>query len=281
MALCISRDLPYIGKLKRKGIDIVDHYDMIIALVNLMPNKEETEFQILRYIGKSKYSIKIDYIYMASHKQKSPINNHLERYYETFSYEKYYDGVIVTGAPVEKMPFEKVDYWREFTDIIDYCNDNIKSSLYICWAAQGALYYLYNIKKLLKDKKIFGVYRHDIMANSFLFHGLSEEFYMAHSRYSYPSINFENERDLSILDTSEVGPHIICSKDYRNVFFLGHGEYEKDTLKKEYLRDKEKGIDANIPKNYFLEDHIERGLKASWRKYGETLFVNWVNSLKN
>lgn len=286
MSVIINKDLPYINKLIAEGIKVeVQNKDfnkkyIKIGLLNLMPNKEDTELQILKAIGKSEKDIWVDFMYTKTYNPKHVNQEYLEKFYSPFQSEKIdeYDGMIITGAPLEKMDFEEVLYWNELKGIMELTNKRLKSTLYICWAAQAALYHFYNIDKVISDKKIFGVFNHKIIKDSPLFLDLKEDFWAPHSRYSYvKSEKLLNSQSIEVLDESEIGPFIITSNDYKNVMFLGHIEYEKETLKNEYNRDINKGVTIEIPKNYFYKNNPSLDVMGQWDEAKEKLFKNWIN----
>lgn len=288
MAIIINKDLPYIGKLMSDGVKIKFKNDdfhkkyIKIGLLNLMPNKEETEIQILRTISRSNKDIWIDFMVTNTYSPKHIDKNYLKKFYISFEKDKIYeyDGMIITGAPLEKIDFEDVLYWDELKEIMDLANKNLKSTLYICWAAQAALYYFYNINKLILDKKIFGVFNHKIIKESPLLKDIEGNFWAPHSRYSYiKNEEILKHESIEILDESEIGPFIIASNNYRNIMFLGHIEYEKQTLENEYKRDLKKGIFVEPPKNYFWGDNPQSYIIGQWDDANEKLFSNWINLL--
>lgn len=289
MALILSKELPYINQLIANGIDVVfkENYigekELSVAILNLMPAKIETELQLLNSIGHSKKYVWVDFIYTKTHKPTHVSETYLNNFYTTFSSTEFskYHGLIITGAPVEKMDFTEVNYWNELEEIMNFAYKNIKSTLYICWGAQAALYHFYNINKHPLEKKAFGVFSHKIINPNPLVQGIKDEFYAPHSRHTYIDRNDVLQvSDLSILsDSTEVGPFSITSKDYRNVLFLGHIEYDKEVLKKEYFRDLSKGLPINVPDNYFEKNDPMLDVKELWKKPRTLLFLNWINLL--
>ncbi len=289
MALILSKELPYIDELITNGIDVIfkenwrKEQKLSIVILNLMPNKIETELQLLKSIGHNEKNIWVDFIYTKTHKPTHVSESHLNDFYTTFSPMEFskYDGLIVTGAPVEKMDFINVDYWNELKEIMNFAYKNMKSTLYICWGAQAALYHFYNINKYPLEKKAFGVFSHRIVNPSPLVQGIKCKFYAPHSRHTYiDRKDILKISELSILsDSSEVGPFSITSKDYKNVLFLGHIEYDREILKNEYFRDLSKGLSINIPDNYFENHDPNLGIKELWKESRNLLFSNWINLL--
>lgn len=289
MPLIVENDLPAKKILEKENVFIMgkdraitqDIRPIKLAIVNLMPNKEETELQLLRALANTALQINIDLIRTETYKSKNTEEKYLKRFYKDFSEikDKKYDGMIITGAPVEKLEFEEVKYWKELEEIFEYARTNVYSTIFICWAAQAALYYYYGIPKYVLNKKIFGVYEYEVLEDSVLTRGFDDVYYSPQSRYSY--IREEDVRkvkDLKIISTREdTGVNLVTSLDNRFVFISGHGEYSRDTLHKEYLRDLSKGIDIDKPINYFKDDKIENGILVKWRSHGNLLFTNWLN----
>ena len=253
-----------------------------IAVFNLMPNKIETETQLLRFLGNTPLQVELELLQPATYKSKNTSKGHLLKFYKTFEdvKEEKFDGLIITGAPVEKMPFEEVDYWKELCTILEWSKTNVFSTLHICWAAQAALYYHYGVSKYEEKEKIFGVFEHTaIDKNHYLLYGFDDVFNAPHSRYTGIS---EEEilkiPELSILSTSEkAGIYIVGSRDERQFFITGHPEYDRNTLKNEYERDKKAGLATAIPKNYFPNDDPLQEPICRWRSNSDLLFSNWLN----
>lgn len=290
MGLIISKDLPYIEDLKKDNIEIIfkeelkKEVTLKVAILNLMPNKEATELHLLSALGHSPSYIEVDFLYTSSYAPTHISNEYLQKFYKILSKEMLsaYDGLIITGAPVEKLEFTEVIYWEELKDIMNFAYNNLTSTIYICWAAQAALNHFYEIDKKLCTKKFFGVFSHSIRFTNPLTEGINQILYAPHSRYSYIDTNdiFRNE-NLSILaDSKEVGPYLIASKDYKNIMALGHIEYDKHTLRKEYLRDRAKGMEIQIPENYFIADNPKLEIIDLWSNHKKLLFSNWINILK-
>ncbi len=289
MPLVIDKDLPSKKALEKERIFIMDSErarsqdirPIKIAILNLMPNKEETEIQILRALSNTPLQVNIDLIRTESYKSKNTEEKYLQDYYKDFSEIKNekYDGMIITGAPVEKLDFEEVKYWDELTEIFEYARTNVYSTIFICWASQAALYYYYGIEKVMNDKKIFGIFEYEVLERGLLTKGFDDIFYMPQSRHS---LNREEDirqiKDLKIIGShKDTGVSLATSLDNRFVFVAGHGEYDKDTLYKEFIRDKNLGLEIDTPINYFRNDKPEDGIIVRWRSHGNLLFTNWLN----
>ena len=253
-----------------------------IIILNLMPTKIETETQLLRLLGNSPLQVDIELLQTATHKSKNTSADHMLNFYKTFDQikDKKYDGMIVTGAPVELMEFEEVDYWPELCEIFEWSKKNVYSTFHICWGAQAGLYYHYGIPKYKLDEKIFGVFKHKPLD---LYHplmrGFDDVYYVPHSRHT--ETRFEDIalcKDLQIISYSEQsGIHLISDLDCRNFYATGHSEYDADTLAKEYFRDLKKGLDIKIPYNYFPDNDPGKKPEMTWRNVGTLMFTNWLN----
>ncbi len=253
-----------------------------ILLLNLMPKKIETETQLSRLLGNTPLQVELDLISMKSHVSKNTPQEHMLAFYQHFDDVKYqkYDGMVITGAPVEKKDFEEVDYWQELCEIMEWSKTHVHSTLHICWGAQAGLYYHYGIPKYLLPKKLSGVYAHHaLQKNSTLLRGFDDVFHAPHSRYTtVKREDIEKVDDLRIVSYSaEAGVHIVMSKDGKQIFITGHSEYDGDTLKNEYLRDLSVGIDPEIPEHYFPDDNPENEPIVNWRSHANLLFSNWLN----
>ncbi|TDT69812.1 homoserine O-succinyltransferase [Hypnocyclicus thermotrophus] len=290
MPIVIPKKLPAHDILSNENIFIMNeersnHQDirpLKILILNLMPTKIETETQLLRLLGNTPLQTEITLLKTATYQSKNTSKEHLESFYKTFKEikEHQFDGLIITGAPVETLEFEEVEYWEELTKIMDYANKNVTSTLHICWGAQAGLYYNYGIKKYELKEKQFGVFKHDIyVKNTKLLRGFDDVFYAPHSRHTTVKIeDINNHKDLILLtESKEAGAHIITSKNGKHIFITGHSEYDKDTLKKEYERDIKRGIDIKIPKNYFIDDNPNNDILVTWRAHAHLLFSNWLN----
>lgn len=290
MPIRIQSDLPARAVLEKENIFVMtekrastqDIRPLKIAIVNLMPTKETTETQLLRLLGNTPLQIDISLVRMENHEATHVSEEHLERFYIPSSeiFRNKYDGLIVTGAPVEQMPFEDVDYWSELCDIMDYAKGNVFSTLFICWGAQAGLYHNYGIKKVPLDRKAFGIIpNHRTTQNEPLLRGFDDVFPVPTSRHTTVSRNsIIRINDLKVLAESEENEITLCkSGDNRSIFMMGHLEYDTETLSKEYWRDKNKGLDINIPRNYFPEDDTSKAPLNSWRSTAHLFFSNWLN----
>ncbi|MGN1098596.1 MAG: homoserine O-succinyltransferase [Clostridia bacterium] len=253
-----------------------------VLIVNIMPTKIATETQLLRALSNTPLQIDPEFINMDSHESRHTPSEHLAAFYKTFSEVRNnrYDGVIITGAPVEMLPFEEVDYWDELTEIMEWTNTHATSTLHICWAAQAALYYHYGIEKHVLPKKLFGVFRHKTLnLHSRLTRGFDEYFLAPHSRHTQVlREDIEKVPELEIVaESDEAGVYIAKSSDNRRVFVTGHSEYEFDTLDKEYKRDLEKGLPIEMPVNYYPDDDPSKTPVVTWRSHNHLLFTNWLN----
>jgi homoserine O-succinyltransferase len=253
-----------------------------VGILNLMPNKIVTETQILRLLGNSPLQVDVTLIHMATHRSKNVPEEHLINHYRSFAQvrRQKFDGLVVTGAPVEHLAFEEVDYWPELTDIMDWAETNVFASLYICWGAQAALYHHYGIPKHPLAEKMFGVFPHRVLERHHrLMRGFDDEFLAPHSRHTeVRRADVERIPELVLLaESDQAGVYIIASRDGRKVFITGHSEYDPPTLKTEYDRDVGKGLPIRIPINYFPDDDPSRTPVVRWRSHAAMLFVNWLN----
>lgn len=253
-----------------------------IVILNLMPIKETTETQLLRMLGNTPLQVEVSLLFLNTHVSKNTSQRHLNMFYKTIDEIKSqkFDGMIITGAPIEKYDFEDVTYWEELKEIMDWTVDNVTSTFHICWGAQAGLYHHYGIPKYPLKEKLFGVYTHTIeKPNVKLLRGFDDEFLAPHSRYTeVRREDIEKIDDLEILSTSEeAGVYIVASKDGRQIFVFGHSEYDACTLRDEYERDVKKGIDIDLPENYFPNDNAEKMPKLRWRAHASLLFSNWLN----
>lgn len=290
MPIKIPNNLPACEILTNENIFVMDEdraykqdiRPLKIAILNLMPLKVVTETQLLRVIGNSPLQVEVELLYPSSHKPKNTSEEHLLSFYKVFDEvkDKKYDGLIITGAPVENLEFEEVNYWEELTEIMEWSKHNVFSTLHICWASQAGLYYHYGIKKYKLKEKLFGVYKHTVnKKNVKLLRGFDDEFYVPHSRYT--EIRHEDiirVNDLEILsEADEAGVYIVKSKGSRNIFVTGHSEYDVDTLHCEYHRDLNKGLNISIPKNYYRNETCEDDIVVKWKAHANLLFSNWLN----
>ena len=255
-----------------------------ILMLNLMPKKIETETQIARLIGNTPLQVELELLQTATHKASHTSQDHMLAFYKTFDEvkDKKYDGMIITGAPVEQIPFEEVDYWPELCEIMEWSKRHVTSTFHICWGAQAGLYYHYGVPKYPLDKKLFGVYKHSLdYKRSILFRGFDDTFSVPHSRHTTcKREDIEKVPEIRILASSpEAGVFACMTERGRQVFITGHSEYDADTLKKEYLRDKNAGLPIELPKNYFPDDDETRDPVVTWRSCANLLYSNWLNYL--
>ena len=253
-----------------------------ILMLNLMPQKIATETQIARLIGNTPLQVELELLQTATHKSTHTSAEHMLAFYKTFDEVKHnkYDGMIITGAPVEHMEFEEVDYWDELCEIMEWSKTHVTSTFHICWGAQAGLYYHYGVKKYQLDKKLFGVFEHTLdHKQSILFRGFDDTFVVPHSRHTESRReDIEAVPELKILASSEEAGVFVCSTDKgRQIFVTGHSEYDADTLKNEYLRDKNAGLPIDLPKNYFPDDDDTKAPIVKWRSCGNLLYTNWLN----
>ena len=253
-----------------------------ILILNLMPTKITTETQLMRCLSNTPLQIEIDLLQTSTHVSKNTSEDHLRSFYCRFDDIKNerYDGMIITGAPVENMDFEEVDYWPELREIMEWTKTNVHSTLHICWGAQAALYYYYGIPKHALDKKMFGIFKHKLCDSTEpLVRGFNDVFFAPHSRHTANCVeDIDKNKHLKLLAVSdEAGPYLAISKDGRRIFLTGHPEYDADTLAGEYFRDVNKGLPIDIPKNYFRDDNPENGPVVTWRAHANLLYTNWLN----
>lgn len=290
MPIIIPRELPASKILSEENIFIMNrerakHQDvrpLEIVILNLMPTKIKTETQLIRLLGNTPLQVRITLLKTNSYAAKNTSEGHLNSFYKTFDEikDRNFDGMIITGAPVETMPFESVAYWDELTRIMEYSKTHVTSTFHICWGAQAGLYYHYNINKHNIGKKMFGVFEHDRLSDtSQLLRGFDNKFHVPHSRHT---MNIESEirscPQLDVLASSkEAGVYLVATKDMKQVFATGHSEYSSETLSEEYFRDKKNDFETSVPVNYFVDDTPEKGVDVRWRGHGHLLFSNWIN----
>ncbi|MDR2520105.1 MAG: homoserine O-succinyltransferase [Eubacteriaceae bacterium] len=290
MPVKIPDSLPAASILQQENIfvmtqhraDTQDIRPLRIGIINLMPTKIQTETQLLRLIGNTPLQIDITLIHMGTHASKNTAETHLHEFYTTFQEcrNRRFDGFVITGAPVEQMPFEDVDYWPELVEAMDWARSYVTSTLFICWGAQAALYHYYGIQKQPLEEKCFGVFPHRVVdKTSKLMRGFDDEFYVPHSRHTTvlkedicmcESLNILAESDIS-------GVYAIEAGQGRSIFVMGHSEYDGDTLKNEYVRDLRKGLPIKMPVNYFRGDNPQAEALVRWRSHSNLLFSNWLN----
>ena len=290
MPIVIPGSLPAFETLSEENIFIINeersiHQDirpLEIAIVNLMPTKIETETQLLRLLGNSPLQVNITLLKTNSYVSKNTSEDHLSSFYNVFDdiKDKRFDGMIITGAPIETLQFEDVDYWNELDKIMEFSKTNVTSTFHICWGAQAGLYYHYGINKYPLKKKMFGIYKHTLNnPKNKLFRGFDEVYNAPHSRYTeIKKEDIDKVDDLEILSESEeAGVYVVASKNVKQIFVTGHSEYDKNTLKKEYTRDKEKGLEIGVPINYFKNDDPNLEPIVTWKSHAHLIFSNWLN----
>ena len=290
MPIKIPNELPAVKILEDENIFVMtetraitqDIRPLKILILNLMPTKVDTETQLSRLLGNTPLQVEIELIHTSTHKSKNTSEEHLLAFYREFSdvMDNYYDGLIITGAPVEKMEFEEVEYWEELTEIMEWTKTHVHSTLHICWGAQAGLYYHYGIKKHLMAEKLSGVYAHTVdYKRSILFRGFDDIFYVPHSRYTEVlREDIERVPELRVLSTSKrAGVYAVITPKGKQVFLTGHSEYDANTLEKEYLRDKNLGINPKVPENYYPNDDDTKPPMLTWRGHATLLFTNWLN----
>ena len=290
MPIVIPESLPAFETLSEENIFIINeersiHQDirpLEIVIVNLMPTKIETETQLLRLLGNSPLQVNITLLKTNSYVSKNTSEDHLSSFYNVFDdiKDKRFDGMIITGAPIETLQFEDVDYWNELEKIMEFSKTNVTSTFHICWGAQAGLYYHYGINKYALKKKMFGIYKHTLNnPKNKLFRGFDEVYNAPHSRYTeIKKEDIDKVDDLEILSESEeAGVYVVASKNMKQIFVTGHSEYDKNTLKKEYMRDKEKGLEIEVPVNYFKNDDPNLEPIVTWKSHAHLIFSNWLN----
>ncbi|MBO9130144.1 homoserine O-succinyltransferase [Bacillus sp. 165] len=290
MPIIIDKELPARKVLQNENIFVMtkeraetqDIRALKIGILNLMPTKIETETQLLRLIGNTPLQVDVQLLHMESYTSKNVTQEHLTSFYKTFNdiHDQKFDGFIITGAPIETLPFEEVDYWDELKGIMEFTNTNVTSTLHICWGAQAGLYYHYDIPKYTLDQKMFGVFEHEVKRmNVQLLRGFDDIFLAPHSRYTeVRREDIERIKELEILgESEEAGVHLVMGQDGKHIFVLGHSEYGRDTLRSEYERDVNRGLDITIPKAYFEGDNPRNKPIVTWRGHGNLLFSNWLN----
>lgn len=290
MPIKIPNNLPAVKTLESENIFVMtetraisqDIRPLRILVLNLMPKKIETETQFARLLGNSPLQVEMELIHTSSHQSKNVAEEHLLAFYKTFGdiKDQNFDGFIITGAPVEHMPFEEVEYWQELCEIMEWSKTHVHSTLHICWGAQAGLYYHYGIGKHLMPEKMFGVFPHRVdHKQSILFRGFDDTFMVPQSRHTTVlREDIEKVPQLKILASSDrTGVYAVSTKNGRQIFITGHSEYDADTLKNEYLRDLSQGKPIKIPENYFPDDDETKPPMVSWRAHANLLFSNWLN----
>ncbi len=289
MPIVIPRGLPAFESLRSEKIFVMDNKRAVgqdirpieIAILNLMPTKETTETQLMRLLSNSPLQINVTLIKTDTYAPTHVADDHMTRFYKSLDEIKKmkFDGMIVTGAPVETLPFEEVKYWHELEQIIDFADKNVTSTIYICWGAQAALYHKFGINKHILDKKLFGIFpTHAVVKNDMLLKGMDDTFYIPSSRHTAidETALRENPNIKILAEGDETGVAIAKTLDNKSFFFTGHSEYDRYTLRNEYLRDLEKGLSIERPKNYFANDDVDK-VDMKWRSTANLLFYNWLN----
>ena len=290
MPIKIQSDLPAKAELEEENIFVMDENRAIsqnirpleIIVLNLMPIKQDTELQLLRGLSNTPLQIDVTFLQMSSHVSKNTSASHITKFYQTFEEIKNnnYDGMIITGAPVEKLEFEEVNYWDELITVMEWSKKHVTSTIHICWGAQAGLYYHYGIKKELLPKKLSGVYKHRVMNRKEpLVRGFDDVFMAPHSRYTQASRQqiLDNPRLKVLADSDEAGIYIVLGDGGKEIFVMGHPEYDRLTLDQEYKRDIDKGIEPDLPVNYYPDDDCNRKPLLSWRSHANNLYTNWLN----
>ena len=290
MPIKIPNELPATRILNQENIFVItetraltqDIRPLKILLLNLMPTKIVTETQLSRLLGNTPLQVELEFLQTATHKATHTSQTHMTSFYKVFDdiKDNKYDGMIITGAPVENMEFEEVSYWDELCTIMEWSKTHVTSTFHICWGAQAGLYYHYGIKKYPLDKKLFGVFPHKVeRKSSMLFRGFDDTFMVPHSRHTtIRREDVEAVKELKILSTSaEAGIYALATNKGRQIFITGHSEYDADTLMLEYLRDKEAGLPIDIPKNYFPNDDDSKKPVVTWRSHANLIYSNWLN----
>ena len=290
MPIKIQSDLPAKAELEEENIFVMDENRAIsqnirpleIIVLNLMPIKQDTELQLLRGLSNTPLQIDVTFLQMSSHVSKNTSASHIKKFYQTFEEIKNnnYDGMIITGAPVEKLEFEEVNYWDELITVMEWSKKHVTSTIHICWGAQAGLYYHYGIKKELLPKKLSGVYKHRVMNRKEpLVRGFDDVFMAPHSRYTQASRQqiLDNPRLKVLADSDEAGIYIVLGDGGKEIFVMGHPEYDRLTLDQEYKRDIDKGIEPDLPVNYYPDADCNRKPLLSWRSHANNLYTNWLN----
>jgi len=286
----IPNELPAVRILEDENIFVMtetraitqDIRPLKILILNLMPTKIDTETQLSRLLGNTPLQVELELLHTSTHVSKNTSEEHLLAFYKVFEDVKhrYFDGMIITGAPVEKMPFEEVEYWDELKEIMEWSKTHVQSTFHICWGAQAGLYYHFGIQKFPLEEKLSGIYKHTVeYKRSILFRGFDDEFFVPHSRYT--TVRREDVAkipQLRILSSSEkAGLYAMSTQNGRQIFITGHSEYDGETLNKEYVRDKNAGLNPKVPENYFPNDDDTQKPLVTWRSHANLLYTNWLN----
>lgn len=290
MPIRVQGDLPAREILERENIFVMDegraeHQDirpLEIVILNLMPLKEETELQLLRSLSNTPIQVNVTFLHVTTHESKNTSPNHLNKFYQNFEdiRDNDFDGMIITGAPVEQMEFEEVDYWRELTEIFDWTTEHVTSTIHLCWGAQAGLYYHFGLKKRPLEKKMFGLFWHRVLNRKIpLVRGFDDMFLAPHSRHT--EVSREDiaacEQLIILAESDEAGVFLAMTKDGRQIYVMGHPEYDRVTLDGEYRRDLGKGLPIDLPKNYYRDDDPSNRPLLMWRSHANNLYTNWIN----
>ena len=290
MPIRVQNDLPVKEILEQENIFVMDesramHQDirpLKIGLLNLMPLKEDTELQILRMLSNTPLQVDVIFVNVSSHESKNTSTSHLNKFYLPFKdiKKQKFDGFIITGAPVEQMPFEEVDYWEELKEIMEWTKTHVTSTLHLCWGAQAGLYYHYGVDKEPLGSKMFGVFEHHVQNRKTpLLRGFDDMFMAPHSRHT--TVPVESIREIAnmviLAESAEAGVFLTMTEDGKQIYVMGHPEYDRLTLHNEYMRDKNKGLEIQVPKNYYENDNPENKPLLTWRSHANNLYTNWIN----
>ena len=290
MPIRVQNDLPVKEILERENIFVMDEKratsqdirPLKVGLLNLMPLKEDTELQILRSLSNTPLQVDVIFVNVSTHESKNTATSHINKFYVPFKdiKKQRFDGFIITGAPVEQMPFEDVDYWEELKEIMEWTKTHVTSTVHLCWGAQAGLYYHYGINKVQLDAKVFGVFEHHVQNRKTpLVRGFDDVFLAPHSRHTtVPTELIRQEKELTILaESDEAGVFLAMAKEGKEIYVMGHPEYDRVTLHKEYMRDKNKGLEIQVPKNYYPDDNCENKPLLTWRSHANNFYTNWIN----
>ncbi len=290
MPIRVQNDLPVKEILERENIFVMDESRAMtqdirplkVGLLNLMPLKEDTELQILRSLSNTPLQVDVTFVNVSSHESKNTSASHINKFYVPFSEirKKRFDGFIITGAPVEQMPFEEVDYWEELKEIMEWTKTHVTSTVHLCWGAQAGLYYHYGIDKVALPQKMFGLFKHRVRNRKTpLVRGFDDVFLAPHSRHTtVPAEAIKAEPRLTVLaESEEAGVMLTIADEGKQIFMMGHPEYDRVTLHNEYMRDKNKGLPIKVPKNYYPDDDPENKPLLTWRSHANNFYTNWIN----
>ena len=290
MPIRVQNDLPVKEILERENIFVMDEKratsqdirPLKVGLLNLMPLKEDTELQILRSLSNTPLQVDVVFVNVSSHQSKNTSTSHINKFYVPFKEIKKqrFDGFIITGAPVEQMPFEDVDYWEELKEIMEWTKTHVTSTVHLCWGAQAALYYHFGINKVQMDAKVFGVFEHRVQNRKTpLVRGFDDVFLAPHSRHTtVPTEWIKAEERITVLaESDEAGVFLAMADDGKQIYVMGHPEYDRVTLHNEYMRDKNKGLEIEVPKNYYPNDDCENKPLLTWRSHANNFYTNWIN----